>query len=83
MPYYRKAPIGCDLNHGFDRRIERDENEEEHLDGLCEAIQEVEQRGDQAMRRGGVVTWRGMITRQVGKLPLLVGSWLMSRIIES
>ncbi|WWD21178.1 hypothetical protein CI109_105662 [Kwoniella shandongensis] len=61
MAYYRPAPMGCDLKYGFERRIERDEEVEEHLDGLCEALQTVgEGRGE---RKGGVITWRGMITR--------------------
>lgn len=66
MAYYRQAPLGADLNYGYERRIERDENEEEHLDGLCWALKELEERqGADARRRGGVVTWRGMITRCV------------------
>ena len=63
MPHYRAAPTGADLNHGFDRRIERDEDINEHLDGLCESLRrswEVDGRGE---RRGGIITWRGMITR--------------------
>ncbi|ORX39312.1 RAI1 like PD-XK nuclease-domain-containing protein [Kockovaella imperatae] len=64
MPYYRKAPVGCDLNYGFERRIERDEDLEEHLDGLCESLMEIEQRnGRPALRQGSFITWRGMITR--------------------
>ena len=64
MAYYRKAPLGCDLNYGFERKVERDEDEEEHLDGLCESLMEIEQRkGKGVLKKGGVVTWRGMITR--------------------
>ena len=82
MPYYRECPIGADLNYGFDRRIERTGDEEEHLDGLCEALQRTwESRGagaaaaaethgegdgaEQGERQGGVITWRGMLTRYV------------------
>lgn len=65
MAYYSPAPLGIDLNYGFERRTERDESIDEHLDGLCEALREVEERGDQAERRGGIITWRGMVTRCV------------------
>lgn len=65
MAYYRPAPIGADLNTGFERKIERDEDVDEHLDGLCEALRNVWEGGGRGERRGGVVTWRGMITRWV------------------
>lgn len=63
MAYYRQAPIGADLNTGFERKIERDEDVDEHLDGLCEALRHVWEGGKKGERRGGVITWRGMITR--------------------
>ena len=63
MPYYSPAPIGCDLNYGFDSKIERDDNMDEHLDGICEALMEVAQSGRKGERRGGIITWRGMVTR--------------------
>ena len=63
MAYYRQAPIGVDLNHGFSRRTERAEDEDEHLDGLCQSLQKVWSEGGHGERKGGVITWRGMITR--------------------
>lgn len=63
MAYYRPAPMGSDLNYAFDRRVERDESVEEHLDGLCEGLRRVIELGGNAERKGGVITWRGMITR--------------------
>ncbi|ORY24230.1 RAI1 like PD-XK nuclease-domain-containing protein [Naematelia encephala] len=63
MSYYRPAPLGVDLNHGFETKIERDETVDEHLDGLCAALQHVHERGIKGERRGGIITWRGMITR--------------------
>ncbi|WWC72955.1 uncharacterized protein I206_106919 [Kwoniella pini CBS 10737] len=63
MTYYRAAPIGADLNYGFDRRIERDEDLDEHLDGVCDALRHVEEKGGKGERKGGIITWRGMITR--------------------
>lgn len=60
MAYFRPggARLGSDLAYGFDKRIERDEGLEEHLDGMCEMLRRV---GGE--RRGGVVSWRGMMTR--------------------
>ncbi|KAL7421087.1 decapping endonuclease targeting mRNA [Cryptotrichosporon argae] len=63
MAYYRQAPIGADLTYGFERKVERDESVDEHLDGLCEAIRRAEEEGGEALQRGSVVTWRGMVTR--------------------
>ena len=63
MAYWSPAPAGADLNHGFEERIERDEDVEEHLDGLCEALRRAAEDGPGAERAGGIITWRGMITR--------------------
>jgi RAT1-interacting protein len=63
MAYHSPCPIGSDLNYGFSRRIERKADEEEHLDGLCDALRRVWDDGDQGERQGGIITWRGMITR--------------------
>lgn len=63
MAYYRQAPLGANLTHAFERQIERVEEVEEHLDGLCYALMKLEQEGKPAERRGGVITWRGMTTR--------------------
>ncbi|BEJ00674.1 hypothetical protein CcaverHIS631_0505310 [Cutaneotrichosporon cavernicola] len=59
MAYFRPggALPGSDLAYGFDERIERDERLEEHLDGMCWAL------GRGGERKGGVVSWRGMMTR--------------------
>jgi RAT1-interacting protein len=65
MMYYREAPVGVDLNYRFDERTERGEDEDEHLDGICEALQNVLEKGAQGERKGGIITWRGMITRWV------------------
>lgn len=62
MAYYSPAPIGCNLTEGFERRIER-EDEEEHLDGLVESLEWLITRGRKGERKGGIITWRGMLTR--------------------
>lgn len=59
---YKGASLGSDLYYGFEDRIERDEQVEEHLDGLCEALQRQAETG-RRWKSGGVVTWRGMATR--------------------
>lgn len=58
MAYYRPAPLGADLTYGVKERIDRDESVEEHLDGLVESFRRIGRE-----RPGGVVTWRGMLTR--------------------
>jgi RAT1-interacting protein len=63
MAYYKAAPLGCDLNYGFETKIERDEDVDEHLDGLCVSLRKVWDDGGLGERKGGVITWRGMITR--------------------
>jgi len=66
LAYHTRAPIGCDLNNGFDRRIERDPRSKEHLDGLCEGLlRYVRRKG--SMKKGALVTWRGMLTRYVAE----------------
>lgn len=66
MAYYSPAPIGCNLTEGFERRIER-EDEEEHLDGLVESLEWLITRGKKGERKGGIITWRGMLTRWVSE----------------
>jgi RAT1-interacting protein len=63
MMYYRESPEGVDLRYRFDERKEREEDEDEHLDGICEALQNVLEKGEQGERKGGIITWRGMMTR--------------------
>lgn len=70
MVYYKPPPLPSDLTHAFERRIERDLEKPEHLDGLCESFLRVERRRieDGATRksqmgRGSLITWRGMLTK--------------------
>jgi hypothetical protein len=64
LAYHTRAPIGCDLNNGCTKRIERDPRLQEHLDGLCEGlIRYVRRKG--SLKKGALVTWRGMLTRYV------------------
>lgn len=65
MAWYRPPPVGADLKYGLERRIERDDSVDEHLDGLVDSLRRVIEDGGGAERKGGVVTWRGMLTRYV------------------
>ncbi|WVQ81372.1 decapping nuclease RAI1 [Cryptococcus sp. DSM 104549] len=62
MAYYTPAPLGVSLKEGFERRVER-ADEDEHLDGLVESLEVLGRREEQGERKGGVITWRGMVTR--------------------
>ena len=69
LAYHARAPIGCDLNNGFKQRTERDPRLQEHLDGLCEGlIRYVRRKG--SLKKGALVTWRGMLTRCVADVLL-------------
>jgi hypothetical protein len=64
MVYHTPAPIGVDLNYGFESKVERDpENDmEEHLDGLCQSLRRWVEGGGN-LKSGSLITWRGMLTR--------------------
>ena len=72
-PQQTRAPpvFGADLNHGFERFVQRDETVSEHLDALVAALQHRTEKAsenervevDQERRRADVVTWRGIITK--------------------
>lgn len=87
MVYYSRSPVGADLNHGFDRRTERAEDEDEHLDGLCDSLRRVWEAGGQGERKGGIITWRGMITRSVSlpcvQLPTTSRKLMIERIMTA
>ncbi|ODO06127.1 protein RAI1 [Cryptococcus wingfieldii CBS 7118] len=62
MAWFDPAPIGSDLNYGFERLVERGDDDE-HLDGLVESLEEMGRNGEEGERKGGIITWRGMLTR--------------------
>ncbi|EKD04237.1 enzyme regulator [Trichosporon asahii var. asahii CBS 8904] len=74
MAYYRPAPLGADLTYGAKERIDRDESVEEHLDGLVESFRRIGRE-----RPGGVVTWRGMLTRFM-TAPFETEGWAMDAV---
>ncbi|KAK4457849.1 protein rai1 [Cladorrhinum samala] len=57
---------GIDLSKGFERFDKHDEDAagDEHLVGLLKALMDWEEKeGKKAVEAGGVVTWRGMMTK--------------------
>lgn len=62
MVYYFLVLIGCNFMEGFERWIER-EDEEEYLDGLVESLEWFIIRGRKGERKGGIIMWRGMLIR--------------------
>ena len=60
--YYHPPPQNANLNRGYETRIERDENDNEHLNSLLEAlIQNKEVEGQ--LKQSDLITWRGMMTK--------------------
>lgn len=62
IAYYARAPIGCNLNNGFEQRKERNPRLVEHLDGLCEGLLRYARKKG-GLKKGALITWRGMLTR--------------------
>ncbi|KAJ9106149.1 hypothetical protein QFC21_001292 [Naganishia friedmannii] len=62
MSYHKGASIGDDLKAGYGSLVERDPLLDEHLDGLCESLLKFRREGG-VMKKGALMTWRGMMTR--------------------
>lgn len=65
--YYYPAMIGSDLSQGFDKRIERDETINEHLDGLLLSLCEYERQHGRERTTVDILTWRGLILKIFSK----------------
>ncbi|EMR08723.1 hypothetical protein PNEG_02900 [Pneumocystis murina B123] len=61
--YYYPPALGADLSNGFDKRIERDETINEHLDGLLLSLCEYERQHGFQRTFVDILTWRGILTR--------------------
>lgn len=62
--YYHAPPPRADLNRGFEKRIERDESVNEHLDSLLLSLMRLADKGrDEQIRKANLITWRGMMTK--------------------
>lgn len=66
--FYHAPPQHADLNRGFERLVERDDEVNEHLDSLLATLMHGAQVGgdpqaDASRRQAHVITWRGMMTK--------------------
>ena len=61
---YVDPPHGADLRHGYERWVKRPE-EKGRLDGLLEAWLKVRNGLPDGFMNGGVIAWRGVMTRCV------------------
>ena len=64
LRYYVEPPIGADLRHGYERWVKRPE-EKGRLDGLLKAWLKVRNGFPDGFMNGGVIAWRGVMTRYV------------------
>ncbi|KTW27348.1 hypothetical protein T552_04156 [Pneumocystis carinii B80] len=61
--YYYPPVVGSNLSNGFEKRIERDERINEHLDGLLLSLCEYERQNGFQRSFVDFLTWRGILTR--------------------
>ncbi|KAI9677619.1 MAG: decapping endonuclease targeting mRNA [Caeruleum heppii] len=66
LRYYYPPRLGADLCQGFDTFRKVDDTRDEHLDGLCQSIEELERRTGERVEVD-IVTWRGMMTKQTSR----------------
>ena len=64
LRYYVDPPNGADLRHGYERWVKRPE-EKGRLDGLLKAWVKVRNGFPDGFMNGGVIAWRGVMTRCV------------------
>lgn len=64
LRYYVDPPHGADLRYGYERWIKRPE-EKGRLDGLLKAWVNVRDGFPDGFLNGGVIAWRGVMTRYV------------------
>lgn len=66
LRYYVDPPPGADLRYGYERWVKRPE-EKGRLDGLLKAWVKVRNGFPDGFMNGGVIAWRGVMTRYVHK----------------
>ena len=77
MRYYVDPPRDADLGHGYERWIRRPE-EKGRLDGLLQAISEIQRRdGDPVIN---IVSWRGVMTKWVFQTTAILCAVLRPRL---
>jgi len=64
LRYYADPPYGADLRYGYERWVKRPE-EKGRLDGLLKAWLKVRNGFPEGFMNGGVIAWRGVMTRYV------------------
>lgn len=64
LRYYVDPPHGADLRYGYERWVKRPE-EKGRLDGLLKAWLKVRNGFPEGFMNGGVIAWRGVMTRYV------------------
>lgn len=64
LRYYVDPPHGADLRYGYERWVKRPE-EKGRLDGLLKAWAKVRNGFPDGFMNGGVIAWRGVMTRYV------------------
>lgn len=64
LRYYVDPPHGADLRYGYERWVKRPE-EKGRLDGLLKAWLRVRDGFPEGFMNGGVIAWRGVMTRYV------------------
>lgn len=62
MRYYYPPLLPCDLNKGFETFRQLDDTNDDHLDGLLEALVAYEKEKKSKVDTD-VITWRGMMTK--------------------
>jgi hypothetical protein len=62
LRYYVDPPHGADLRYGYERWVKRPE-EKGRLDGLLKAWLKVRNGFPEGTMNGGVIAWRGVMTR--------------------
>ena len=67
LRYYVDPPHGADLRYGYERWVKRPE-EKGRLDGLLKAWLKVRNGFPEGSMNGGVIAWRGVMTRYVCKI---------------
>lgn len=59
---YYTPELGASLSRGFETFVKHDDSVDEHLDGLLEALVELERKTGERTK-ADIVTWRGMMTK--------------------
>ena len=75
LRYYVDPPVGADLRYGYERWVKKPE-EKGRLDGLLKAWLKVRNGFPDGFMNGGVIAWRGVMTRYVKTRDRPSSRWL-------